>query len=353
MKASIAALALIATPAFAGPSLVLRPLTPFEVLGVQCGSGTSVATATGFSGAYATTSTDATTRCGFSGRGGGYGVRTYHGCATAQYTLTGKLHGYARVTCSAPDPALVYTIDSGYSESTDEGKGVLTLPDATPTASWTGAGSVQAMVGRRTTFSAAIVNDSAVPLHVYGLDASGPWFTGISTECTEVDLQPTDACSFSIDVYPGSDELSTTTINVTAETSSLTPASFAQVVDIVEPPEPPPVTTVQVAFGESPCDANFVCAFTPEDQSVVLSGVWLYADWSFTLSNADGSVDVALATSVDVVPEADGRTLDAHGSSAVYDGDGAVSKSIEWTLKLDSPDAAALSLLGGTLAITH
>jgi hypothetical protein len=33
--------------------------------------------------------------------------------------------------------------------------------------------------------------------------------------------------------------------------------------------------------------------------------------------------------------------------------DGAASKTVDRTLKLDSPDAATLSLLGGTLAIAH
>ena len=356
MKFLIVALALFAAPAFAGTSLVLPPLSPFQVLGVQCGAGTSVATATGFSWAYATTYTDATTRCGGSGRGGGYHTRTYHGCATARYTLTGKLHDYTPVACSAPDPALVFTTDTGYSEATVAGRGVLTLPDVTPTASWTGAGTVVATVGELTTFSAAIVNDSAVPLHVYGVGASGTWFSAISTDCTEVDLEPGAACPLTVDVYPGNDELSTTTITLTADTNSLAPASFEQVVDVAEPPEPPPpppppTTTVNVTFGESPCDSSLVCTFTPADQSVVLSGVWSFADWTLTLSNADGTVDSAVPISVNLVPQADGLTFQADGSSWVYDANGAVIKTIDWTLTLYAPDGVTLQLLGGTLAI--
>src|SRR6266850_1162616 len=70
MRTLVFALALSAAPAFAGTSLVLTPLSPYQVLGAQCGAGTSVATATGFAGAYATTYTVASTRCGGSGRGG-------------------------------------------------------------------------------------------------------------------------------------------------------------------------------------------------------------------------------------------------------------------------------------------
>ncbi|HVP29358.1 MAG TPA: hypothetical protein VMW35_09385 [Myxococcota bacterium] len=246
------ALILFATPAFAGTSLVLPPLSPFEVMGVQCGAGTSVATATGFVGAYATTYTDATTRCGGSGRGGGYTTHTYHGCATARYTLAGALRDVTPVACSAPDATLVFTTPTGYSEATVGGTGVLTLPDVTPTASFTGPGAVQATVGELTTFSAALANDSAVPLHVYGIAASGTGLSGISADCTEVDLQPGEACPFTVDVYPGSEELTATTISFTADTNSLTPASFAQVVDILEPPDPPPPPPTACGLGVEP-----------------------------------------------------------------------------------------------------
>jgi hypothetical protein len=359
MKALLPILALaLAGTAEAGISVTLPGLTPYQVMGVQCGTGTSVATATGFVGAYATTYTQANTRCGGSGRGGGYRTHTYQGCATARYTLTGKLRDYAPVACSAPDPALVFTTDAGYTEATVAGKGVLTLPDQTPTASWTGAGTVLATVGELTTFSAAIVNNSAVPLHVYSIGASGTWFSDVSTGCTELDLQPGAACPFTVDVFPGGDELSTTTISFTAETNSLTPASFTQVVNIVEPPEPdqpppPPPTTAYVTFGESPCDASFVCTFTPTDQSVVLSGAWSLADWTVTLSNADGTIDLAVPATLNLVPQADGQTYDADGSSSVYDANGALIKTIDWTLTLYTPDGVTLSLLGGTLAITR
>jgi hypothetical protein len=356
MKSLVFALTLLATPAFAGTSLVLTPLSPFQVLGVQCGAGTSVATATGFAGAYATTYSVATTRCGGSGRGGGYHVRTYSGCATARYTLTGQLRDYAPVACTGADASLVFTTDSGYSESTVSGTAVLTLPDVTPTASFTGPGTVQAQVGELTTFSAAIVNDGSVSLHVYGVSGSGTWLSSVSADCTEVDLAPGDACPFTVSVYPGSGELSTTTITLTADTSSLTPPSFSQVVDIPEPPDPappPPTQTIAVTFGPTLCDASYVCAFTPVDPSVVVSGVFSLAGWSFTLTNADGTVDLALPVALDLVPQADGLSYDVAGSSVVYDSHGAVAKTIDWTTTLYFPDGVTLSLLGGTLAITQ
>jgi hypothetical protein len=254
------------------------------------------------------------------------------------------------------DPSAVFTTDTGYSEATVSGRAVLTLPDVTPTESWTGPGSVQAPVGELTTFSAAIVNDSSVPLHVYSVSGSGTWLSSVSADCTEVDLAPGDSCSFTVGVYPGSGELSTTTITLNADTSSLTPSSFSQVVDIPEPPDqaapPPPGPTVTVSFGQTSCDSNYLCAFTPTDPSVVVSGVFSLGDWSFTLSNADGTVDVVQPVTLNLVPEADGMTYDASGTSAVYDANGTVTKTVTWTTTLFIPDGVTLSLLGGTLAIT-
>ncbi|HTO53068.1 MAG TPA: hypothetical protein VMR50_06745 [Myxococcota bacterium] len=356
MKTLVLALVLLSTPAVAGTSLTLAPLSPYQVLGVQCGAGTSVATATGFSGAYATTYTVASTRCGGSGRGGGYHVRTYNGCATARYTLTGELRDHASVPCTGADPSAVFTTDTGYSEATVSGRAVLTLPDVTPTASWSGPGSVSAPVGELTTFSAAIVNDGSVPLHVYSVSGSGTWLSSVSADCTEVDLAPGDACAFTVDVYPGSAEQSTTTITLSAETNSLTPSSFSQVVDIPEPPDAPtppsPGPTVSVSFGQTACDSSYVCAFTPTDPSVVVSGVFSLADFSFTLANADGTVDVAQPVTLNLLPEADGMTYDVSGTSAVYDANGALTKTIAWTTTLFIPDGVTLSLLGGTLEIT-
>ena len=346
----------MAAPAFAGTSLVLTPLSPYQVLGVQCGAGTSVATATGFSGAYATTYTVASTRCGGSGRGGGYHVHTYNGCATARYTLTGVLRDYARVACTGADPSLVFTTDTGYSEASVSGRAVLTLPDVTPTASWTGPGTVRAQVGELTTFSAAIVNDSSVPLHVYSVSGSGIGLSSVSADCTEIDLAPGDACPVSVGVFPGSDELNTTTITLTADTSSLTPSSFTQVVDIAEapePPPPPPTQTVTVTFGQSRCDANYALHVHARRSERGAERRLLLTDWSFTLTNADGTVDVALPVTLDLVPEGDGATYDSSGSSAVYDANGSVTKTIDWTATLYIPDGVTLTLLGGTLAITQ
>jgi len=252
--------------------------------------------------------------------------------------------------------SLVFTTDTGYSEATAGGRGVLTLPEVTPTASWTGPGTVRAQVGELTTFSAAIMNDSSVPLHVYGVSGSGIGLSSVSPDCTEIDLAPGDACPIAVGVFPGSDELNSTTITLTADTSSLTPSSFTQVVDIAEapePPPPPPTHTVTLTFGQSACDSNYFCTFTPADQSVVQSGVFLLSDWLFMLTNADGTVDVALPVTLSLVPEADGVTYDASGSNVVYDTNGTVTKTVDWTATLYIPDGTTLTLLGGTLAITQ
>lgn len=54
-----------------------------------------------------------------------------------------------------------------------------------------------------------------------------------------------------------------------------------------------------------------------------------------------------------MVPEADGVTYDLSGSSAVYVTSGAVAKTIDWTATFYVPAGVAVTLVGGTLAITQ
>jgi len=362
MRTTIVVTALLtlfgATVADAATSVALRPLTPLQVLGVQCGAGTISTTATGFDGAYATTYTDATTRCGGSGRGGGYKTKTYHGCASARYTLTGQLRDYVGTACTAPNPNAIFATDTGYGEATVSGRAVLILPAVTPTYSWTGVDVVQATLGEPTEFTAAIMNPSTVPLHVYSVSAAG---TGVSAttdpaDCAEIDLAPGESCPFVVSVYAGNEEVGAATIGLTADTSSLTSVSFSQPVRVLEPPTPPPppppTEIGNVAFGASACDASYVCAFAPDDQSLVVGGQWSLADWSLTLDYADGSTDVAQVWTIDVFTQTDATTYFVSGANVVLDAAGNIGKTIAWTLTISSPDGVSLSLAGGTLTLS-
>src|SRR5262249_24134174 len=182
----------LAGAAHAQTTITLPPLTPFQIIGRQCGQPPVTTIATGFAGAYATTYSTSTTRCGGSGRGGGYHVNTYTGCATARYKLTGVLEDVTRVACgAAPDPGLVFQNDTGYSASTSGSLAVLGLPEVTPTYSWTGVSSLSVPLAAYRHFDASIVNDSSVPLHVYSVSASSAAVSASlvdPTQCAEVEL---------------------------------------------------------------------------------------------------------------------------------------------------------------------
>ena len=361
MKSTIALAALLTLLSLGvadAATITLPPLGPLQVLGVQCGAGTVSTTATGFDGAYATTYTDATTRCGGSGRGGGYKTKTYHGCAIARYTLTGQLRDHIGTACTAPSPTAIFTTDTGYGEATVSGKAVLILPAVTPTYSWTGVDVVQATLGEPTEFTAAIGNAGTVPLHVYSVSAAG---SGVSATtdpaaCAEVDLAPGESCPFVVSVYAGNEDVSTATIGLTADTSSLTSVTFSQPVRIAEPPAPPPppppTVIGDVAFGASACDGSYVCAFAPADQTLVVDGQWNLGDWSLTLDYADGTTDVAQLWTIDVFTQPDATTYFISGTSVVLDADGNIGKTIAWTLTISSPDGVSLSLVGGTLTLS-
>jgi hypothetical protein len=229
----------LAGAARAQSTINLPPLTPFQIIGVQCGQPPVTTIATGFAGAYATTWSSSSTTCGGSGRGGGYHTTTYSGCATARYTLTGVLEDVTRVTCgAAPDPGLVFQNDTGYSESTSGNLAVLGLPDPTPTYSWIGVDSLSVPLASYRQFEASIVNDGSAPLHVYSVNTSSTAVSAYPVDpsaCAEVDLDPGASCAFTVGVYAGNGEVNQGTIAFSAVTSSLAAPVFQQPVTITDP----------------------------------------------------------------------------------------------------------------------
>ena len=101
MKMLIALLSLLGlcSPGYAQTVMSLSKPSVLSITGHQCGYNPVISTATGFDGAYVTTYNTATTRCGGSGRGGGYYVTVYSGCAAAKYTLVGAL---TSITSTSP-----------------------------------------------------------------------------------------------------------------------------------------------------------------------------------------------------------------------------------------------------------
>src|SRR5499425_1276478 len=92
----------VATNAFAATSLLLPQGTAFSMLGHSCGGIQEQAFATGFdaTSGYPTGDVYLSTRCGGSGRGGGYHVTTYSAWVDASWDFTGALLSYVRLTAA-------------------------------------------------------------------------------------------------------------------------------------------------------------------------------------------------------------------------------------------------------------
>ena len=263
-----------------------------SIVGHQCGYSPVTSTATGFNGAYVTTYNTATTRCGGSGRGGGYHVTVYSGCATATYTLTGKLVSVA-IGCSsvAPDPGVVFTNDLGYSLATVNSTGVLTAPAVTPQFTWAGAGDLTAVVGQSLPVTVNLVNNGSVPLHIYSVSAGGSWLNSQASGCAEVDLNPGETCAVTATVFPGNGELTSTTIVFSASTDAPVGSTFSQLVKIQDAPDPV-VTSTPLAIGSCDVSAGVYCVFVQIDPTLPNYGGWIFDDVSLTIVfyNFDGTV---------------------------------------------------------------
>ena len=357
MNILFSVLGLLAAFAVQADTLSLPQPTALQVIGVQCGQPPVVNTATGFSGAYATTFAEATTRCPVGGRGGR--TRTYHGCETFQYTLAGKLASHANAECSPQDAGAIYTNDIGYSERSEAGHAILELPAVTPSYTWQGADAVIGTIGQPTSFPATLVNSGSVRLHVYRFDAQSATLSAQfdPTNCTEVDLEPGSSCVVAIDIFPNN-ESGTETVSMSALTSSLTESTFIQTVTVQEapePPPPPPAATVTVEFGAGDCDALYLCTLNPTTTEVVTSGTFdLGNGGAFTVYNADGLLDIGqLSILTALVPNPDG-SFTFYGKSMVLDGEGEILKTNYWTVILAvEADGVTLDVLGGTLVLAQ
>ena len=145
------------------------------------------------------------------------------------------------VACTAAhDPGLVFQNDAGYAESTSSNLAVLGLPDVTPTYSWIGVAPLSVPLALSRQFDASIVNDTSVPLHVYSVNATSATVSASlvdPTQCADVDLDPGAACSFTVGLYPGNEEVVGTpgTIDLSAVTSSLSDSVFHQPITVTDP----------------------------------------------------------------------------------------------------------------------
>jgi hypothetical protein len=93
--------AMVATTALAATSLLLPQGTAFSMLGHSCGGIQEQAFATGFDASgYPTGDVYMQTRCGGSGRGGGYHVTVYSAWASATWDFAGGVRSSAKLAAA-------------------------------------------------------------------------------------------------------------------------------------------------------------------------------------------------------------------------------------------------------------
>ena len=243
VKSLLALFVLFGGSAAQSDTLTLASPSPYAVIGRQCGTGTTASTAIGFTpdGYYLTGLTSVSTRCGGSGRGGGYHTTTYSGCGISRWDLVGRLIDITSVACSAPDASAVFTSD-GYSEGTASARVYLVRPDVLPSYAWTEQPAIGAPAGQSTTITETLTNTSAVALHVYSAHATGYAVSG----CAEVDLQAGASCDAVISVYPSGEGGTSFAIGFSASTDAAQEVPYTQTVNILEVDAPPPPPAPQI-----------------------------------------------------------------------------------------------------------
>jgi Fibronectin type III domain len=132
LAGALTVLALGAATAVAAPvSLLLPQSTAFSSLGHSCGGIQEQSYATGFDPLTGNPTGDVyvSTRCGGSGRGGGYHVTIYSAWVGATWDLGGNLVSSAPVSpAPSVDPAFTATDANGDTVSNSGGRAYLTVP---------------------------------------------------------------------------------------------------------------------------------------------------------------------------------------------------------------------------------
>ncbi|MES1247829.1 MAG: IPT/TIG domain-containing protein, partial [Actinomycetota bacterium] len=119
----------VSTASAAPLQLTLPQGDAFSILGYSCGGiqeqvyASGFDAATGYPDGYASLST----RCGGSGRGGGYRTTTYTAWAAVSWDFTGAVVSYARTTSVAVNPTLDVFDAHGNELSNTSGQALLTL----------------------------------------------------------------------------------------------------------------------------------------------------------------------------------------------------------------------------------
>jgi hypothetical protein len=171
-------------------SLLLPQSTAFSILGRSCGGIQEQAYATGFDPAsgYPTGDVDLTTRCGGSGRGGGYHTTTYTAWAAVTWDFTGAVVSSSVLT-SAPavDPALTAFDANGNEVANVSGQALLTLAASfTPAPRVIGISVTSGPASGGTSVTITGTGFTAATAVNFGMDAAASFVIGSDTSITAV-----------------------------------------------------------------------------------------------------------------------------------------------------------------------
>jgi hypothetical protein len=275
----------ISTAAAAPAPLVLSQSTAFSFLGHSCGGIQEQSIATGFDPAtgYPTGDVYIQTRCGGSGRGGGYHTTTYSAWVTVTWDFAGNTLSATRLTSSVTaNPASTATDANGDTlYTTSNGSSVISascsvvstagcnyrayltvpVPAAPTNVTATQVADQFQVAWQPATANSAVITSSTITASPVGSSAAilTATVSGAATTGSVGPLQPSTAYQISVvNTDPGGSSPPSNPISVTTLTASVTPSAPTNVAAHWTAPGSPNDTLVATwsagAAGDSPTD---------------------------------------------------------------------------------------------------
>lgn len=313
LTAALASLSFAASASAANPTQLLLPQsTAFSILGHSCGGIQEQAYATGFDPLSSLPTGDVylQTRCGGSGRGGGYHTTTYSAWVSVTWAWTGAVVSYTKLTAApAVDPTLSAfdsTGDQVYNSGTRAYLNVV-VP-AAPTGVTAGASGGQYQVSWvPDPAAAAQMTSSTVTATPVGSPTPAVTATASGTSSTALigPLQPLTTYDITVvSTDAGGSSPASSPVTITTPSASIPPAAPTAVTGRWTAPGSPGDTLVATWGAAAPGD-------TPTDQ------------YQVTVTGSDGGGTFTQTVS--------GSTL-----SATF----AVSDGPDWTITVRAHNAA-------------
>ncbi len=359
----VALICLLGAPS-AGASSPIRLLldqgAAFSLIGHSCGGIQEQVYATGFGpapGGYPEGDVYLSTRCGGSGRGGGYKVTEYKGAASVVWNWFGQRRSYARLEgpggggpeFSAEDPHGDRLYNAGSSAYLETGEPPV-QPPAAPTEIQVGLESIETEEEKPPThrftvswtadpLNAGVISSSTVTATPTGGSTAPVLTTTVTGSGPNAILQPLERHTTYLITVTSTDEEGTSEPSQPYEANSETGGG--------PPPPPPPVPLVSCETNRGTIKLSPGLSETPHVQTITIKG---------ELGECDGSAGVESATYVDHLKTTEEVTCSVLGSLSSEPTTEPVSLSFKWaphelgtshgTLVVPITEAATAALTG-------